>query len=499
MNRCLPFVMLILLLTIAACGPAVAPTTPPSSPTPAPPSPAIQSFLPADAAPPGAVVSLQGQHFGDKPGAVTFGGTPATVLNWDDTSIDVRVPLDAATGKVQVVVSTEGQPGEKMPFTVLASSLASVGLRGDFFYAAVAADYDGDGALDMFIPGSVPEFGVDSAYYLNNGDGTFTERDLAEVGLPVGMASEDAVAEDFDRDGDVDLYIVGSSAGAYALNNGDGAFTQQNLAEAGLEMRPEQVPVQKLAVVAADFDQDGDLDLFVDMGFFEPMDDFYALNNGDSTFTPVDLTEAGIPARGDGKYSVTADLTGDGTPDLFVGHLDAEASYLLNDGDGTFTLQELAAAGLGDVGAGSHSVPADFDRDGDLDLFLADVEPADNFSVQEFYALNNGDGTFVLQDMAAVGLSTPPHQFHYFVTADLNGDGALDLYGANVWEPGGIYGLNNGDGTFTLQDLAVVGLAIDVSAGIPAATDFDGDGDLDLFLGTAYALNKGDGTFVLFR
>jgi hypothetical protein len=505
MNKTLLFVALALLLAstllaIAACGPTAAPTpTHPPSPTPPPPPPSVSSFFPADAAPPGAVVSLQGQHFGDEPGTVTFDGVAAAVLNWSETAIDVRVPLEAGGDEVRVAVTAAGQTGKAVPFTVLAPTMASLGLRDDSFYGAVAADFDLDGDLDLFVPGSVPEFGVDSAYYLNNGDGTFSQRDLAEVGLPGGTASEDAVAEDFDGDGDLDLYVVGNFEGIYALNNGDGTFTPQNLAEVGLEMRPGQVPVEKLAVVAADFDLDGDLDLFVDMGFLVSTDDFYALNNGDGTFTPRDLAEAGIPSGGDGKYCAVGDFNGDGAPDLFVGHLDAEASYLLNDGDGTFTQQDLAAAGLAGVGAGSQPVPADFDGDGDLDLFLADVEPSDNFSVEEFYALNNGDGAFVLQDLAAVGLDMPPHQFNYFVAADLNGDGASDLYGSNPFEPGGFYAQNDGDGSFALQDLTAAGLAVDAPAGLVAAGDWDGDGDLDLFLGTAYALNKGDGTFVLFR
>ena len=130
MKRYVPLGMLVLLFTMASCGPAAAPAAPMPSPTPAPPAPAIQSFFPADAAPPGVVINLQGQHFGDEPGAVTFGGIAATVLNWDNTSIDVRVPLDAATGKVQVVVRAGGQPSVGVSFTILAPSLASVGLRG---------------------------------------------------------------------------------------------------------------------------------------------------------------------------------------------------------------------------------------------------------------------------------------------------------------------------------------------------------------------------------
>jgi hypothetical protein len=154
------------------------------------------------------------------------------------------------------------------------------------------------------------------------------------------------------------------------------------------------------------------------------------------------------------------------------------------DGSGTFASDSVYAADDDPYSVFS----ADLDGDGDLDLATANINSS-NVSV----LLNNGDGTFALQSVYAVG------QEPYSVfSADLDGDGDLDLATANGFTDNVSVLLNNGDGTFATQSVYVVGNG---PASVFSA-DLDGDGDMDLTTANLYSgnvsvlLNNGDGTFL---
>lgn len=375
-----------------------------------------------------------------------------------------------------------------------------------FGASAVAADFNGDGNLDLYIANGY-NYSQDNNLLLNNGDGTFTLQDLDKVGLQSGGASTGVVAADFDRDGDLDLYVSNSlnQDNFYALNNGDGTFIAQDLTKMGLQTGGYSLGKP----VAADFDNDGDLDLYVP----NSGDDFYALNNGDGTFVAQDLERVGLAHGGTSTAAIAADFNRDGKLDLFITNgiraqsgrpIPEDNFYALGNGDGTFRMQDLETVGLPKGGASSGAVAADFDRDGDLDLFVAN---ADLYS-ENFYCLNNGDGTFACKDPASVGLAKGSGVGSYAaVAADFNRDGNIDLYIANGGiqaSQDNIYALNNGDGTFTIQSLKAKGLPEGGNSFDVLAADFDHDGDLDLFVTNInyvqdnfYILNSGDGTFLM--
>ena len=260
----------------------------------------------------------------------------------------------------------------------------------------------------------------------------------------------------------------------------------------------------------ADYDNDGDLDLYVvnipgpltaKVTAKSPGNVLYR-NNGDSTFT--DVTEnARVGDQGYGMGCVFGDYDNDGDLDLYITNYGPNVLYR-NNGDSTFT-DVTENAGVGAAGWSTGSAFGDFDNDGDLDLYVPNYveydlsnlermrkkskragqpipsalnphvfEPQDNV----FYR-NNGEGTFTdltaeLQVEAHGGRSLQA----IFTDFDLDGD--LDLYIANDTTANFLY-RNNGDGTFTNQ--SADSWAADFRGSMGLATgDYDNDGDLDVFI-----------------
>ena len=260
----------------------------------------------------------------------------------------------------------------------------------------------------------------------------------------------------------------------------------------------------------ADYDNDGDIDLYV-VNNPGPLDaeiteaspgNLLYRNNGNGTFTDV-TAEAGVGDRGYGMGCVFGDYDNDGDLDLYVTNYGPNVLYR-NNGDGTFT-DVTAEAGVGETRWGTGAAFGDYDNDGDLDLYVPNYidhdldklaeaqkisqqygqsvprilnphsfEPQDNVLYR-----NNGDGTFT-DVTAELGVESHGGRSLQAIFTDFDLDGDLELYVANDLSPNFLY-RNNGDGTFT--DVSDASWAADFRGSMGLATgDYDGDGDLDLFM-----------------
>jgi len=246
------------------------------------------------------------------------------------------------------------------------------------------------------------------------------------------------------------------------------------------------------------------------------------LNRGDGTFEDVSVG-AGLVHKGYGVGACAADVDNDGRTDIYVTSVGPNVLYR-NRGDGTFRDVTAGAGVAGDAFSASCAF-ADVDRDGDVDLFVVNYVDAriDNAvfcgdaakqiriychpltfdPLQDVLYRNEGDGTFT---DVTVEAGIAPHRGNGLgaVFADYDDDGWVDLFVANDNTPNFLFH-NDGDGTFTEMAL-LSGVAV-ASDGMPRAGmgtdfgDFDGDGDLDLFV-TNHELeshtlfrNIGDGLF----
>ena len=318
-------------------------------------------------------------------------------------------------------------------------------------------DYDGDGWLDVYLVSGCWTAGISDAnldstrrdrlasatdrLYRNCGDGTFKDV-TAAAGLDrpgYGMA---VVAADYDNDGDQDLYVTNHGPNFLYRNNGDGTFT--NVARAaGVDDA-----LFGVGAVCFDYDRDGWLDLY--LGNYLTYD---------PSRTPQHAQD-----------TVRSPLAYDGQQDRLY----------RNNGDGTFA-DVTAQAGLRiqPIGRAMGIGALDYDGDGRLDVFVS------NDAMENYLLHNEGDGTFVNRALlAGVAFSESGAAAAAMAVevGDFDADGLFDILVPDM-RLCCLY-RNLGSGMF--EDLAVQsGLGAVMSAyhswgGVLA--DFDLDGDLDAYL-----------------
>ena len=312
-------------------------------------------------------------------------------------------------------------------------------------------DYDRDGDEDIYflngaaLKGTKYNTPPKNALYRNDGRFKFTdvtdEAGVGDTGFGLGV-----VAGDYDNDGDLDFYVNNYGPNVLYSNNGDGTFTDVTK-QAGVANG------HKVGAAAffLDMDKDGDLDLFVTnyLNFtyqnhlmptskgipkyagpmdFPPMPNDLYRNNGDRTFTNVSEKSGVAEHKGWGMGGVCADYDNDGDTDVYVAN-DVAANFLFeNDGTGKFEEVGLLAGLAYDIQGHEHGSMGidcgDYDNDGRLDFY----QTCYSMELATLYR-NLGDRMF--EDVTMVtgaGAGTLPHVTWGNSFVDFDNDGDRDIF-----------------------------------------------------------------------
>ena len=301
--------------------------------------------------------------FGRHPDALPTVMTP-TLRFISLSGLGLGLLLTAAVPAAGQVVFTDVTDGAGLDFVHNSGAFGKKYMPETLGAGAVWVDVDNDGWLDILLANSTgwPEqaaAGTHAALYRNDGDGTFTDM-TRESGLDVPIYGIGGAAADFDNDGQVDLYMTALGPNRLLRGQGDGTFVDVTDASGTGD------PGFSTSAVWFDYDRDGQLDLFV-TNYVEwtPETDLYCTLDGESK-----------------SYC---------TPESYRGQ---SSSLFRNLGDGTFE-DATVASGVSSPSAKALSATMfDVDDDGWMDLFVTnDTQPNQLFR-------NNGDGTF--EDIAVV-------------------------------------------------------------------------------------------------
>jgi hypothetical protein len=334
-------------------------------------------------------------------------------------------------------------------------------------------DYDGDGDEDLYVVG----IGRDRLFR-NDGGGQFSR--LKKSGLEGGSQSFGVAVGDYDNDGRLDLFVANLGA-PNALFRNEGVRFRNRTRDA----RVGGGASNSYSAAWADYDADGLLDLYVANGTQNAgAGNFLYHNEGGGRFSEVGA-EAGVRGADRSLGCAWADFDGDGDQDLFVANFGEPNRLYRNDGDGAFT-DVARQAGVDDPGNGAGAAWGDYDNDGRLDLYVFNTNAATaanpDADVDRLYR-NLGEGRFA--DVTRDAGLFEHEDGEAALWADFDADGWLDLYVANrsdfAQQRNRLF-RNLGDGRF-----ADVARAAGVEGGglaqPAAAADFDADGLVDLAVG----------------
>jgi len=395
------------------------------------------------------------------------------------------------------------------------------GAFGELYYPEIMCgggawlDYDNDGDLDFYLAQShrLPtrtDQDRGNQLFRNDGD-RFTEIPNAGGADDRGYGNGVACG-DYDNDGYVDIYVNNFGPNVLYHNNGDGTFSDVT-AQAGVGD-----PGWAVSSGFVDYDCDGDLDLYVanyvkwsvatrhpcfgqggrqdycgPASYNRPERDTLYRNNGDGTFSDVTEAAGMGESYGNGLGVVAGDFDGDETVDLYVTNDGSENFLWLNQGDGTFVEDALmtgcAVNELGKTEAGMGATAADYDDDGDLDLFMTHLSGETN----TFYEYEDG----LFEDMTTrLGLAGPsvPHTGMGLGFFDFDNDGLLDIFIGNgrvtygtvanpagpFAEPNQLYRLTPERKYVEVSQQAGAAITKWDPAHAVAFGDYDNDGDTDI-------------------
>ena len=313
-------------------------------------------------------------------------------------------------------------------------------------------DYDGDGRIDVYFPNGAPLLGTEAdevpknALYRNQGGWKFTDvtdrAGVGDTGYGLGVA-----AADFDNDGDQDLYVNNFGPNVLYRNNGDATFSDVT-AEAGVANGNRF----GAGVCFLDVDKDGKLDLYVSN---------YVRFSYDKH---IPRSLLGVP-----MYPSPQDYVAD--PDTLY----------RNNGDGTFTDASVESGVAAHAGTGMGVVAADCDNDGDTDVFVV------NDVMRNFFFENDGTGNFHEAGLIfglAYDFSGSRMGSMGVDCGDYDNDGWLDFFMTDYQGELPVLYKNSGEGFFedaTLSAGAGITALPYVNWGTGFA-DFDNDGDRDIFI-----------------
>jgi len=377
---------------------------------------------------------------------------------------------------------------------------AAAGIAAAFTWSGTWGDYDNDGYLDFYAVGDGP---ANDHLYHNNGDGTFTDVTVSAGNVTDDSPSISCAWGDYDADGYIDIYVANfencqnctltlppgitdpcdpDPTNPCALawgdpdhlwhNNGDGTFTDVT-ASSGIDAaqgRPDGDSHCGRGVSWADFDEDGDLDVYISNHRLDP--NLLFQNNNDGTFTNV-ANDKGVRGYNiSGAYGHTfgsawGDYDNDGNMDLLCGNLAhprfinfSDKIYLFHsDGPPDYTFTDMYdSSGFIYEETQSDISFGDYDNDGWLDIHIVSIYVGRKSTMYH----NNQDGTFSLVNYPS-GAVVDNGWWTTWVDYDM--DGFLDLYAHRLYRNHG-----NSNNWIIVQPVATVSNKASIGAHVTITT-----------------------------